>query len=95
MQGLSQLIVRLLELLEAEGRLAQRNFVRAVMGAAVIVAAGTLGAVGTLCLGAAGLLGLLAAGLHPAVACLILGLALVLLALMLAGVGRLVGGPRR
>jgi hypothetical protein len=95
MPKLGQFIVHLADLIEAEGRLAKQGAFRLAMAIAFIVAAALLMVAAVLTLGAAAFLGLLAAGLHPAMACLVLGLALLIVGLIGALVARSLGASRR
>lgn len=91
---LSQYIVRLADLVEAEARVAKEGSFRLVMAGATFAAAMLIAVAATLLLAAALFLALLATGLHPALVCLILGVLLVLAAGGFAMAARTMGNSR-
>lgn len=83
MRRAAEFVVRLANLLEAEGRAAKRNVFRLVAAVALVVAATLVLLGGVLILGLS-LLTALQLVMHPATALLLVGLSLVIVALVMA-----------
>jgi uncharacterized membrane protein (DUF485 family) len=92
---LSQYIVRIADLLEAEGRVAKEGAFRLVAAMTIITAAAMLLMLAVVVLAAAAFLGLLAAGLSPATVCLIVGLGLFVAGVVAVIVARRLGQAKR
>jgi hypothetical protein len=90
-----QLVVHAAELLEAEGRLARRGLFRLVQASAMVLVAALMLVLAMGAMAAAVLLALLAAGLDPAIACLLVGLVLLVVGLLMLAIARVMAGSHR
>ena len=86
MRSVGELIVRVADLMEAEGRVARRNIVRLIFISVILVTAAMTLVAGILSLGAAVFLGLNSV-MHPGWALAIVAFALIALGLFVTIVG--------